>query len=103
MTPQYVLFHRPGPAWEPELPFLEQPGLQGHVDHFRRHAQEGRLLAAGPFIDAACGGMVLFKPEVTREQALEIAASDPTIRSGLLEYELRPWFSAPWAGRLASA
>lgn len=103
MTPQFVLFHRPGPAWQAGVPFLQQPGLQGHVDHFRRFAQDGLMLAAGPFVDDGAGGMVLFKPGVTREHALEVAQSDPTIASGLLQFELRPWFSAPWAGVLANA
>jgi uncharacterized protein YciI len=103
MTPQFVLFHRPGAAWRAGVPFLEQAGLQGHVDHFKRYAQEGWLLAGGPFVDDACGGMVMFRPHITRDQAIEAAQSDPTVKSGLLEFELRPWFSAPWAGVLSPA
>jgi uncharacterized protein YciI len=103
MNPQFVLFHRPGRAWLPGVSFLEQPGLQGHVDHFRRCATEGLLLAGGPFLDEGGGGMVMFKAGVTQEQALQVARTDPTFESGLLEYELRPWFSAPWAGVITSS
>ena len=103
MTPGFVLIHRPGRAWQPGVPFLQQPGLQGHVDHFRRFAQEGKLLAGGPFLDEAAGGMVLFKPGVTRDEALAAATTDPTVESGLLDFDLRPWFAAPWAGVLANA
>jgi len=102
MTPQFILLHRPGPTWKDGVPFLEQPGLQGHVDHFREIVAQGVVLAAGPFLDAAAGGMVLFRPGVAESRVLEIARSDPTVLSGLLEFELRPWFSAPWAGVLSS-
>jgi hypothetical protein len=29
-----VVFHSPGPAWEPGLPLLQQVGVQGHRAHY---------------------------------------------------------------------
>lgn len=29
----FVLFHRPGPRWLPEVPFPEQPGIMDHVGY----------------------------------------------------------------------
>ena len=92
--PQLVVIHRVGPNWQPWIPVFEQPGLQGHVDHYRALLLEGKLAMGGPFLDEQGGGMMLAAPGVTRDELTAFAAQDPTVASGLLEFTIRPWLIA---------
>ncbi|MRD48507.1 hypothetical protein GHT07_14565 [Caenimonas koreensis DSM 17982] len=94
MQVQFVVFHRPGPAWVAGVPFREQPGLQAHVDHYRVQAAAGKSFGGGPFLDETSGGMMVFRVGVSREDVEAVASSDPTVMSGLLLFEVRPWFNA---------
>ena len=91
---RYVIIHRPGPAWKPGVPAFEQPGLQDHVKHFAKWLQEGKLLMGGPFMDPASGGSMIAEVGVTESEARAFAAEDPTVRAGLLVFEVRPWLAA---------
>ena len=90
----HVVIHRPGPHWKPGVPAFEQPGLQAHVDHFRPLIDSGALVIGGPFMDDASGGMMICDPGMSREDVERFAAEDPTVRSGLLVCEIRPWLAA---------
>jgi len=90
---RYVVIHRPGPAWKAGIPFREQPGVEQHVEHFKQLLAEGRLASGGPFVDDS-GGMMIPAPGETKESIEEFAASDPTVKSGLLEFEVKPWYVA---------
>jgi len=48
----------------------------------------------GPFVDKASGGMMIPEAGVTEEDIRAFAADDPTVQSGLLEFEIRPWMPA---------
>lgn len=87
----FVVFHRPGPAWKPGLPFMQQDGVRAHVAHFRQWHANGQLLIGGPFLDEAQGGMMVTAPGVSRETVDAFAAADPAVASGLLTFEVRPW------------
>jgi uncharacterized protein YciI len=93
---RFVVFHAPGKAWQPGIPFRQQPGLQAHVDHYRKQAELGALSGGGPFLDAASGGMMIFEPEIAEERVVEIARTDPAVESGLLTFAIRPWYN-PYA------
>jgi uncharacterized protein YciI len=87
----YVVIHRPGPAWEPNKSPFEQPGMQGHVDHYRTLRAEGKLLLGGPFMDKSGGGMMISEAGVSEREISEFAATDPVVKSGVLTFEVRPW------------
>jgi uncharacterized protein YciI len=93
-----VIFHRPGPAWQPGLAFFEQRGVHEHVAHYRELLGASKLAMGGPFLDAQGGGMMIAAKGVDATELSDFAARDPAVASGLLVYEVRPWLvgmSAP--------
>jgi uncharacterized protein YciI len=90
----FVVFHAPGPAWEPGLPLTQQVGVQEHRMHYAKLAAEGKLLLGGPFGDSAAGGMMICKPGVDEDALRMHALADPAVESGLLQFEIRPWVAA---------
>ncbi len=91
---RYAIIHRPGPAWKPGVAAFEQPGLQEHVKHFAQWLQEGKLLMGGPFMDHASGGTMISEVGVNESEARAFAAEDPTVKAGLLVFDVRPWMVA---------
>ena len=91
---RYVVVHKPGPNWKPEVSAFEQPGLQAHVEHFRRLLQEGKLVMGGPFMDGASGGMMVPEAGVSEAEITNFASEDPAVKAGLLVFEVRPWLPA---------
>jgi uncharacterized protein YciI len=90
---QYVVVHSPGPAWKPGVPAFEQEGLQLHVAHYADLLQQGKLAMGGPFLDAKSGGLMVAEPGVSEQELREFAAADPSVKSGLLAFEVRPWLA----------
>ncbi|HRD84359.1 MAG TPA: hypothetical protein PLF63_04220 [Rubrivivax sp.] len=91
---RFVIFHVPGPAWEPGLPLTQQVGVQEHKAHYARLAAEGKLLMGGPFTDSAGGGMMIAKPGIDEDSLRMHALADPAVECGLLQFEIRPWVLA---------
>lgn len=87
----HVVFHKPGPAWEKGVSFKQQKGVQGHVTHYAKVLEEGKLYAGGPFLDDGGGGMMITTEGVSEEWISKFAAEDPTVKSGLITFEIRPW------------
>ena len=56
---RYVVLHNPGPQWDKAKGPFEQPGLQEHINHYRKLLQDGKLELGGPFMDSAAGGMMI--------------------------------------------
>lgn len=88
---RFVVFHRPGPAWQAGKSMFEQPGVREHVAHYRVWLEAGKLQMGGPHLDAEGGGMMVPAAGVTEQEAREFSAADPAVRSGTLTAELRPW------------
>lgn len=88
-----VILHRPGPAWNPALPFMQQPGLQHHIDYYRAWLKAGKLSLGGPFLDGA-GGIMISRPGASIEEVKRFAEQDPAVKSGLLRVEVHPWMVA---------
>ena len=86
-----VVFHSPGPAWEPGLPLMQQVGVQAHAAHYAQLLQAGQLMMGGPFVDGAGGGMMICKPGMDEDTLRTHALADPAVESGLLAFEIRPW------------
>ena len=91
---RYVIIHRPGPNWKQGVPAFEQPGLQEHVKYFSQWLAAGKLMMGGPFMDQASGGTMIPEEGVSEAEAKDFASADPTVKSGLLVYEVRPWMAA---------
>jgi len=91
---RYVVFHKPGPAWQKGVDFREQPGVMDHVRHYRTMFTEGRLEMGGPYLAMDSGGMMVPIPGLDEEEVRRFAAADPAVQSGLLEFEIRPWYVA---------
>ena len=91
LGPRYVVFHRPGPAWQAGVDFREQPGVMAHVQHYAQWHAQGRLALGGPFLTPDAGGMMVTTRGASAEELTAFAASDPAVQSGLLVFEVRPW------------
>ena len=91
---RHIVFHSPGPAWQRGVDFRDQPGIGGHVAHYRSLLESGRLESGGPFVTGADGGMMVAAGDVGYDELDRFAAEDPAVLSGLLTYEIRSWFTA---------
>ena len=89
----HVIVHSTGPAWKPGIPFKDQPGVGEHAAYLGSLLDKGILIMGGPFLDDNGGGQAVLVG-VTLDQAEEIAAKDPGVISGLLRWQVRPWFVA---------
>ncbi|HET9137253.1 MAG TPA: hypothetical protein VFO76_11490 [Candidatus Kapabacteria bacterium] len=83
----HVLFHSPGPNWDPALSFQDQLGIMEHV----RYMAGSGMIMGGPFLDNF-GGMMMY--DGSPEEAERIAHADPTVKNGLLTVVVRPWLMA---------
>ncbi len=88
---RYVVFHRPGPNWQPGKSMFEQAGLQSHIAHYRQWLKEDKLVLGGPHLDEQGGGMMLPRAGLSEEEVRTFALADPAVQSGLLRVEIRPW------------
>lgn len=93
-TYQLVLLKRP--AEPPEIPEEEAAEIQrDHLGHLRRMAEEGHLVAAGPFgerDDERLRGLALYRVGSV-EEARRLAEQDPAVRAGRLEVEVTTWYT----------
>ena len=65
-----------------------------HLKNIIRLADEGKLIVAGPFLDnKQVRGIFIFNVS-TIEEAKQLTATDPAIKAGVLEMELRPWYGS---------
>jgi uncharacterized protein YciI len=86
----HVVIHRPGVA--ARVDFREQPGVKDHVAHYHALREAGKLERGGPFLTPDGGGLTVATADITKLELEEFAASDPAVRSGLLTFEIRPWY-----------
>jgi uncharacterized protein YciI len=87
----FVLLHTPGPAIEPGQSVAEHPGMQQHYAFLRRMLEAGRLVAAGPFGDAAGEGMTVLAAESADEVDRLAREDDQAVAGGVLVVRIRPW------------
>lgn len=93
-TYQLVLLKRP--ENRPELPDEKVQEIQAaHIGHLTRMAQEGHLVAAGPFgdqEDESLRGLALYRVGSV-EEARRLAEQDPAVQAGRLEVEVMTWYT----------
>ncbi|MDX2111256.1 MAG: hypothetical protein SFY80_13560 [Verrucomicrobiota bacterium] len=92
-SPQFVIFHSPGPQWVAGVSANKQVGIDAHVNHFAQYASAGKIAMGGPFLDNS-GGMMVGATGVRLEEIQAIADKDPAVISGLLTFTIRPWLPA---------
>jgi uncharacterized protein len=89
-VPFFAVIYKPGSTWEPGLPFHGQAGVHHHRDFLAEQYKAETLVFGGPFLDDS-GGLAVFQV-ASREQLEKILQSDRAVQSGLLDYEVRPYF-----------
>jgi len=67
---------------------------KAHLKNIMRMAEDGKLVLAGPFLDNEdVRGIYIFDVR-TIEEAKALTETDPAIKTGILEMELRPWYGS---------
>ena len=68
--------------------------FEGHMANINKLAKEGKLVVAGPFMknERNYRGIYIFNVE-TIEEAQSLVATDPAIKTNLLQAELTPWYA----------
>ncbi len=65
-----------------------------YLKNIMRLADEGKLIVAGPFLDdQPVRGIFIFNVS-SIEEAKKLTATDPAIKVGVLEMDLRPWYGS---------
>lgn len=92
----FVAFQTPGPNWVKGVKYNEQPEFAGHVGYMTEMQEKGMTVLSGPFMEKAGGlngvlsdgGMTIFTATDLAE-ATKIAKNDPTVKSGMLDVEVK--------------
>lgn len=84
----FVIYYRRGAAWVDGRSVFEQP-LQEHLAYMKSLNERNILILGGPFTDDA-GGMIIVKATAL-EEANELFAKDPAVRTGVMTAEAHPW------------
>ena len=92
MNQRQVIFHIPSHGWKPGVSPLEQTGVMDHLAYLQSLMDAGKVVMGGPFLDETAGGMLVLEDSVTPDEAVQIADADPAVVSGLIRYEMRPWY-----------
>ncbi|MFF2996655.1 YciI family protein [Streptomyces sp. NPDC057950] len=92
----FILTQSPGPKWVEGVVYNEQPEFWTHVKYMEEIHATGNVVLSGPFMESpggamANGGMTIIK-NVTLEEATAIAAEDPTVKSGMIYTDVKPWW-----------
>jgi len=94
MTTYVVGFFHRGPNWTARETDETRRIQEGHLANFRKLADAGRLIVAGPFSDnGELRGMLIFKLDSV-DEARRLMDADPALKAGRLTLELHPWFAA---------
>lgn len=65
-----------------------------HLRNIMKLASEGKLIVAGPFLDDQnVRGIFIFNVE-SIDEAKRLTETDPAIKAGVLEMDLRPWYGS---------
>jgi hypothetical protein len=91
---RFVVFHRPGPSWQYGSDFREQLDVQDHVLHYQQLLQQSKLELGGPFLTPDLGGMMVTTKGITHDEIVTFATANPAVKSGLLIFEVHPWYTA---------
>ena len=85
----YMVLYTPGPQWLTGLPAYQQPGITDHVQYIDSIAGKQGKTMGGSFADGKSSASLWFGK--TKMQVQQIVDSDPSIRSGLQQAEIKEW------------
>jgi uncharacterized protein YciI len=68
---------------------------QGHMANINRLYNAGKLKVAGPFGDDGNWLGIFIFDSPSKEEVEKELKTDPAIESGRLNYDIRPWYTAP--------
>lgn len=68
---------------------------QGHMANINRLYHAGKLKVAGPFGDDGNWLGIFIFDSPSKEDVEKDLKTDPAIESGRLNYDIRPWYTAP--------
>lgn len=91
-VPLFAIHAAPGHKWQAGIPGPQQPGIEQHIGHLEALKASGHLVMAGPYLDGT-GGLTLVRAR-DQAEADALAAADPSGKSGLLVFTVRPWLVA---------
>ncbi len=89
---------RAGRAWDQDAGLGQQRLVAEHMAYLGRLMEAGEVTQAGPLIGTDQGpppdGLVaLIVYSVDAEKAAKLAQDDPAVRGGLIELDIRPWYT----------
>ena len=95
MKSYILVILKTGPTKSEDKEFVGQV-FRGHLDNIGKLVDEGKLIVAGPLgkNENNYRGIFILQNVKTFEEASEILATDPAIKSGLLEAELYNWYGS---------
>ncbi|NOR88182.1 MAG: hypothetical protein GQ527_11285 [Bacteroidales bacterium] len=65
-----------------------------HLENIERMAKDGKLVLAGPFLDSDdLRGIYIFNVQ-SIDEARDLTNSDPAIKAGILQMELKEWYGS---------
>ena len=69
--------------------------FKGHFANMEKMSKEGKLVVAGPFNDNHLKYRGIFILDVkTDEEAKNLIEQDPTVKAGVFDYEILPWYGS---------
>lgn len=86
-----VILHKPGPKWPESGLRFDAPIVQAHAAYYGSLFQKGLLERGGPFLSGGSGGIMVFAPAVSKEDAQAKAEEDPAVVAGVIAFEVRTW------------
>ena len=93
MQQYFMAFLKRGPNRSQDS--ITKVNLQrGHMDNINKLANEGKLVLAGPFFGTDdLRGIYVFDVQ-SIEEAKQLTETDPAIKAGSLEMELKEWYGS---------
>lgn len=68
--------------------------FQGHFANMTRLANEGKLVLAGPFVEARPKRGLWILDVTTLDEAEALIKTDPTVKAGVFDYELTKFYGS---------
>jgi uncharacterized protein len=88
----YMVFLFKGPVRNQDSVTTERL-QEAHMANIRSMADAGTLAIAGPFLDDGDLRGIFILNVGSRDEAKQLAESDPAVRAGRLRFEIHPWMS----------
>ncbi|MDV7396775.1 hypothetical protein RZS08_35585, partial [Arthrospira platensis SPKY1] len=75
---------------------LISESFRGHMDNMNRWVKEEKLVVAGPIAknENHFRGIFILQNMQTKEEVIELLATDPAIQNKLLDYEIYSWYGS---------